>query len=183
MHAGKRACKIMVDGDTKSLRTFLGELVFHSQFECLCRHRRMYRAPLLLERGSWIRIFYLISALSLRLSTPFHPLSFESTELHQWEKKKNRKKKIKHQIFKLTWRREAFCAHAPTLSRQTEGKICFLTCGNTLSTRNRPVHLVKQSICISPTQQVTSSTKGFNKNKSEVAACGCVTKCQYRHCE
>lgn len=128
-------------------------------------HTRMHvqhRAPLLLEKGSWIRIFLLISALSLRLSTLFHSISFKSSEL-LGEKKKEEEKKIKHQIFKLTWRREAFCAHVPTLGHQTKRKISFLTCGNTLSTRNRPVHLVKQSLYISPTQQVTSSTKDFKK--------------------
>lgn len=60
-------------------------------------------------------------------SVSFFSHSSKSTELHQRgeTKKKKRKKKIKHQIFRLTWRREAFCAHAPTSSHHTERKISF----------------------------------------------------------
>lgn len=152
---------------------WIGDFVWYSQFECLCTHRHMYRAG---KRP-----------LNKNFSSDFHPLSPSvnsfSLSLLQINSTTSVRKKIKHQIFKLTWRREAFCAHALTLSHQTERKIHFLTCGNTLSTRNRPVHLVKRSICKSPTQQVTSSTNILNKNKSEVAACGCVTKCQYWQCE
>ena len=115
-------------------------------------------------------ILQLISLLSLYLSTLF---THSYPKILNYISEGTKKKKVKKQIFKLSQSREVFCAHVPTLSHQMERKICFLTCGNTLSTGNRQVRLVRQSICILlwiPTQWVTSSTKAFDKNKSGVAA-------------
>lgn len=87
--------------------------------------------------------------------------------------REQKRKKSKTKYLSFLRAERPFVLMSPRWATKWKKKIIFLTCGNTLSTGNRQVRLVRQSICILPwipTQRVTSSTKAFNKNKAEVAA-------------
>lgn len=106
---------------------------------------------------------------------------------------KEKKWKKSNSISSFFGARNVFCSYAPTLSYQTNRKIWFYSFIYFLThDNNTPVHLVKQCIyefyffngvLFRKVQFKTHTACNFhywriNKNKSEVAACECVSKCQ-----
>ena len=92
------------------------------------------------------RIFQLISALALRLSLFLNSIQIDVTISVRGGKKEKEKNQTPNIPSYLV--RDLLCSYAHSEPPHWE-KNRFLTCGNTLRT-SRPVHLIKQSTCISP---------------------------------